>query len=90
MKMPTAYLPLAMSLTSLAIVLIHFAIYGIVHEADEGAAAHVVQILMVTQVPIVAFFAIKWLPQAPGAALKVLGVQILAGLAVVASIYFLT
>jgi len=41
-------------------VLGHAAIYGIVHETDEGPAAHIFQILMAAQVPVVAFFAIKW------------------------------
>ena len=36
-----------MSLAALALVLGHAAVFGIVHEADEGAAAHVWQILMV-------------------------------------------
>ena len=36
----------------------HAAIFGIVHEADEGAAAHIFQLLMATQLPLVAFFAI--------------------------------
>ena len=59
MKQPSAFLPLVMSLTALAMVLGHAAIYGIVHETDEGPAAHIFQILMAAQVPVVAFFAIK-------------------------------
>ncbi len=66
LKQPTALLPIAMSLAGLGLVLGHAAIYGVVHEADEGAAAHIFQILMVAQVPLVAYFAIKWLPRAPG------------------------
>jgi hypothetical protein len=31
LKEPSAYLPLAMSLAALAIVLAHYAVYGIVH-----------------------------------------------------------
>jgi len=90
MKQPSAFLPVAMSLAALALVLGHVAIYGIVHEADEGTAAHLFQILMAAQVPIVAFFAIKWLPQAPGRALRVLALQAGAGLAAFASVFFLT
>jgi hypothetical protein len=60
MKQPSAYLPLAMSLAALALVLGHAAMFGIVHEADEGAAAHIFQILMAAQIPVVAYFAIKW------------------------------
>jgi hypothetical protein len=64
-KKLSAWLPIAMSLTALAIVLGYVAIFGIVHEADEGTAAHLFQLLMGGQVPIVAFFAIRWLPQTP-------------------------
>jgi hypothetical protein len=79
-----------MSLAGLALVLIHAARYGVVHEADEGTSAHFFQIVMVVQVPIVAFFAIKWLPQAPKRTLLILALQALAGIAAFASVYFLT
>ncbi len=90
MKQPSAFLPLAMSLTALGIVLGHMAIYGIVHEADEGAAAHIWQLLMAGQLPIVAFFAIKWLPRAPMQGLRVLAVQAGGVLASCAAVFFLT
>ena len=90
MKLPSAFLPFAMSLTALALVLGHVAIHGIVHEADEGTAAHLFQILMAGQVPIVGYFAIKWLPQAPKPALRVLALQAGAGIAAFASVFFLT
>jgi hypothetical protein len=54
-----------MSLAALAMVLGHAAIFGIFHEADEGAAAHIFQLLMAEQIPVVAFFATKWLPRTP-------------------------
>ena len=63
-KKPAAYLPVAMSLTALALVLLHAARYGIIHEADEGPTAHLFQMLMTAQLPLVAFFASKWLPEA--------------------------
>jgi hypothetical protein len=88
-KQPSALLPLAMSLTALAVVLGHVAIYGVVHEADEGAAAHIWQLLMAGQVPIVAFYAIKWLPRTPRTALQVLGVQVAAALGALAPVYLL-
>jgi len=88
-KKPSAWLPIAMSLTALAIVLGFVAIFGIVHEADEGTAAHLWQFLMGGQVPIIAFFAIKWLPQTPKPALQVLALQVVAALAAFAPIFFL-
>jgi hypothetical protein len=48
-----------MSLIALALVLGHVALFGVVHQADEGTAAHLWQFLMAVQVPIIAFFAIK-------------------------------
>lgn len=38
-------------------------------EGDEGAAAHIFQLLLAAEVPIAAFFAIKWLPRFPGQAI---------------------
>ena len=89
-KQPSAFLPLAMSLVALTMVLVHAAIFGIVHETDEGTAAHIFQILMVAQVPIVAFFAIRWLPRSPTQALQVLAMQAAAAFAAIAAVFFLT
>jgi hypothetical protein len=64
-KKPSAFLPVAMSLTALMVVLVSIAAFGVVHDSDEGAAAHIWQLLMAAQMPILAFFAVKWLPRAP-------------------------
>ncbi len=90
MKQPSALVPLVMSCAALALVLGHAALFGIVHEADEGTAAHIFQLLMVGQVPIVAFFAAKWLPRAPRQTLQVLALQAGAGLAAIVSVVLLT
>ena len=87
LKRPSAILPMAMSLTALAIVLGHIAIYGAAREADEGTAAHLWQLLMAAQLPVVAFFAVKWLPRAPRQALIVLAEQTGAALASVAVVF---
>jgi hypothetical protein len=89
LKTPSAFLPLAMSFAALATVLVHVAMFGIAREADEGTAAHVWQILMAAQIPIVAFFAIKWLPRTPRQALLVLALQGGAALAALAPVFFL-
>lgn len=88
-KQPSAFLPLAMSLAALALVLVHYAMFGNAHQADEGADAHIFQLLLVLQLPIVAFFAIKWLRQARKAALTILALQALAGLAAIVTVFFL-
>ncbi len=89
MKRPSAFLPVAMSLAALAVVLGHVALFGAARQADEGAAAHVFQLLMAAQVPILAFFAIKWLPRTPREALPVLAVQVGAVLAALAPVFVL-
>ena len=58
-KQPSAFLPFIMSLAALTLVLGHAAVFGIVHQADEGAAAHIWQILMAAQLPIPAYFLVR-------------------------------
>lgn len=89
LKYPTAFLPILMSLAALAVVLGHMAIYGIVHETDEGTPAHLFQLLMGGQLPIILFFLVKWLPQAPKKTLQILALQIVAALPVLACVFFL-
>jgi hypothetical protein len=79
-----------MSFAALAMVLGHAVLFGIVHEADEGTAAHLFQLLMAAQVPVVAFFAIKWLPRAPRQTQQVLALQAGVALTAIAAVYFLT
>lgn len=88
-RRPTAFLPMAMSLTALAVVLIHITMYGTAREPDEGAAAHIWQLLMAGQLPVLAFFAIKWLPRAPRQTLYVLALQAGAALTSMAPVFFL-
>ena len=88
-KQPAAIVPIAMSAAALVLVLGHIVLFGVTREADEGATAHIFQLLMVLQLPVVAYFAIKRLPQAPREALSVLALQAGAGLAALAPVFFL-
>ena len=88
LKHPSAFLPVAMSFAALTTVLAHIVMFGIVREADEGAAAHIFQLLMAAQVPVVAFFAIRWLPRTPRQTLQVLALQVVAALAALAPVFF--
>jgi hypothetical protein len=74
-KQPTAWLPLVMSFVALAMILGYVAIFGVVHQEDEGAPARIFQILMILQLPIVAFFGLRWLAKKPKETLVVLAVQ---------------
>ena len=89
MKRPSTFLPLAMSLAALGLALGNAAIFGVVYEAGEGTAAHIFQWLMVVQIPIVAFFAIKWLPRAPKETQRLLALHAGAALAAFAAVFFL-
>jgi len=84
----SALIPLVMSLAGLALVLGHVAMSGGGREADEGTAARVWWLLMAAQVPVVAFFAITWLPRAPRQALLILALQAVAVLANLATVRF--
>ena len=94
LKKPSAFLPMAMSLTALAMLGCALT-YGIIHngglvrEPDEGAVAHLWQILMAGQMPVIVFFAIRWLPRAPRQSLYVLALQAGAMLAAMAPVFLL-
>jgi len=88
-RKPSALLPVAMSLSALAIVLVHVACFGTARVADEGAAAHLWQLLMAAQLPVAAFFAIKWLPHSPRPAALVLALQAGAFFAALAPVFIL-
>ena len=89
LKQPSALIPLVMSLAALCVVLGHIAISGAARQADEGAAAHLWQLLIAGQIPIVAYFAITSLPKRPRQALIVLALQGVAVLAAAAPVFLL-
>ncbi len=89
LRKASAFLPVAMSLAALAVVLAHVAIFGAAREADEGAAAHLWQLLMAAQLPLLVFFVIRWLPRSPKQALLVMALQAAAAVAAIAPVWFL-
>jgi hypothetical protein len=88
-KQPFAVLPLVMSLAALGLVLGHVAVAGTARQADEGAAAHLWQLLMAGQLPLIGIFVVTSLPRRPGAGLIVLSLQLLAALAAPLPVYLL-
>ena len=83
MHKPTAYCPVGMSLMALLVVLIAVAVGATTSVApdgrpDEGPAAHVFQILIVAQLPIVAAFIWRWARGSARGALQVLMLQALS------------
>ena len=88
-KHPSAFLPVAMSFGALTTVLSFVALHGTAPQADEGAAAHIWQLLMAAQAPIVLYFAVRWVPQSPKWAVPILFLQVGAALAAMAPVFFL-
>jgi hypothetical protein len=89
LKRPSAFLPIAMSLGALAVVLVFLASHGPAPQPDEGAAAHIWQLLMAGQIPIALFFAINWIPREPRKAIPILVLQGVAALAAMAPVFLL-
>ncbi|HQV39815.1 MAG: hypothetical protein IPL81_13935 [Flavobacteriales bacterium] len=87
---PGVFVPILMSMIAIAMVAGHALIYGTTSEADEGTAAHIFQLLIILQIPIIVLFAVKWLPKEPRAAAWSLLVQIALIAIACAVVYGLT
>ena len=87
-RRPIAWIPIAMSLAILLMVVTTLSVAGTARQADEGTAAHIFQIWLVIEVLVMAAFAVQWLPRRPTAALAVLIVQILCALAACAPVFY--
>lgn len=88
-RRPSALIPVAMSFAALATLVTHLALFGAAREPDEGAAAHIWQLLMVGQAPVIAWFAIRCLPRAPRQTLQMLAIQAAAALAAMFPVWWL-
>jgi hypothetical protein len=78
-----------MSSIALRLVLAHVATVGVEPQADEGAAAHIWQLLMVAQLPLIAYFGIRWVPAAPRQGLIVLVTQLAFALVAAVPVFLL-
>jgi len=87
-KRPLAWIPVAMSLAILAMVLTTIGISGAVRQEDEGTQAHIFQIWLVLEVVLVTVFAVEWVPRRPKQALIILAIQILGALAACAPVFY--
>jgi hypothetical protein len=85
-RKPSAFVPLAMSLAAIALLLGYLIVHGPAPQEDEGAAAHLFQLLLVAQLPVIAYFALRWLPRFPRQGLEVLALQAFAGIAALAPV----
>ncbi len=89
LRRPSAVVPLAMSVAALGLILGHVALVGTARQADEGAEAHLWQLLMAGQLPIIVFFAVRYFPRTQRQTLLVLALQASAALAAVAPVFIL-
>lgn len=86
-KKASALIPVVMSLMAMVLVAIQVLLHGWRPEPDEGAIAHLYQLLVIGQIPVIAFFGIRWLWQAPLQGLCVLVPQGIALAAAVVPVY---
>jgi hypothetical protein len=70
-----------MSAGALAMIVWFVAVHGVVHQPDEGGQAHLWQLLVAGQVPVMAYFAARWLPTGGRPALVVVALQLAAVIA---------
>jgi hypothetical protein len=89
LRQPSAWIPLAVSLAALAFLLGYVAVFGIVQHEDEGAPARIFQLVMLAQLPVIAWFAVRWLPKQPRQALVVLALQGIAWIVPIVTVVWL-
>ena len=75
-RKPSAIVPLSMSAGALAVAIVGIAISGTKRQPDEGAAAHIWQLLMAGQLPFLAWFVLHWIKRDLKAGLSVLALQL--------------
>jgi hypothetical protein len=88
-KRPSAFLPIMLSLVAVSLVVAHIATDGMAPQPDEGTMAHLWQLLMAAQVPITAYFLVRWVAVAPRAVLTVFGVQLATALLALLPVFLL-
>ena len=88
LREPLALIPIVCSLAALAMTTIVLSVNGVVREADEGPAAHIFQLLMVTSFIVSVAFVIRWLVRDPRQTLHILAIQIVAALVALAPVLY--
>lgn len=90
-RVPSAVIPIVLSFAALTVVVVSLAMsnWTVAHESDEGAAAHLWQLCMAVQIPVLLFFALKWIRRSPKQAVAVLAAQLAAALLAMAPVYLL-
>lgn len=87
-KFPSAWIPIASSVVIIAMELWFISSIGTEPQADEGVAAHLFQLWLVSQIILVPLFALKWIPQNPRQALPITLSQIALTLAACFPVFY--
>ncbi len=90
MKSPSAFIPVAMSLFAVALVLIHAAIVPFVKHPGNAAINLLVQILLAAQLPVIVFVIVTRLRRDPKPTLRILAVQAAAAFAAIVADWIFT
>jgi hypothetical protein len=84
-----AALPVAMTSAIVAAAVVHVALGGALREPDEGVGAHLFQLLMPLELPIIGAFAATQIPRRPRWAGAIVAIQVGALLALVTVVFAL-
>lgn len=90
-KKPSSWVPIAMSVVAIALILGYVAIFGVNKRpnADEGAPARLFQLLMFSQLFVISYFIATNFPKKPKETAIIFLLQILAAASAVGLIFFL-
>jgi hypothetical protein len=92
LRKPSAWLPFVISLAALAFVLGYVGLFGVVDNQDphdEGGPARLFQLVMLAEAVVIAFFAVRWMPQAPKQAALIIALQIMVASLPIATVVIL-
>jgi hypothetical protein len=80
---------MALALVSLALLIGYLARFGVVHHEDEGGPARLFQLLLLVEAVGIAYFGLRWLPEAPRQAFVIVALQVLLAAVPVVTIILL-
>ena len=77
-RQPSGFMPVVLSLAALALVLGTIATAGVARQPDEGAAAHIYQLLIAAQLPLLCLFMLRSVRKDVRAGLVIASIQVAA------------
>lgn len=82
---------MTMSLAAFVLLVAYVFFFGITRDTqqDEGTAAHLFQILMGGQVPIVGWFIVRWIHEEPKRVIQIAALQMVAAAIPMLVLFFL-